>query len=169
MKSRGYACFAGAMLAMASCLLWTGPEARAADAHGHDGIYAVHVPDATRFLPSIPHDNNRRHRRSRSRNRTWSDAGVGPRRLGRQGLGDAPAFAPHRACCGQVERSYRFGKLAVREFGLPRTLARHAAKLRYHRNHCCQPLISDSIKGARCHQRLEAVSRGHVVLMPPLD
>jgi hypothetical protein len=43
MKSRGYAGFAGAMLAVASCLLWAGPEARAGAAHGHDGIYAVHV------------------------------------------------------------------------------------------------------------------------------
>ncbi len=43
MKSKGYAHFAGAMLAVASCLVWTGPEARADAAHGHDGIYAVHV------------------------------------------------------------------------------------------------------------------------------
>jgi|SRR5450631_1876628 hypothetical protein len=43
MKSRGNAGFAGTMLAVASCVLWTGPEARAATAHAHDGIYAVHV------------------------------------------------------------------------------------------------------------------------------
>jgi hypothetical protein len=43
MKSNGYAHFAGVMLAVASCLVWTGPEARADAAHGHDGIYAVHV------------------------------------------------------------------------------------------------------------------------------
>jgi hypothetical protein len=83
-------------------------------------------------LPPIPHDNNCRHRRSCSRNRTRSDAGIGPRRPRRQGLGDPPASAPHRACCWQVERSFRFWKLVVQEFGMPGTLARHPANVVAH-------------------------------------
>ncbi len=43
MKSKGYARFAGAMLAVASYLLWIVPDAQAGSVHSHDGIYAVHV------------------------------------------------------------------------------------------------------------------------------
>ena len=43
MKPKGYAHFAGAMLSVASCLLWIVPDAQADSAHSHDGIYSVHV------------------------------------------------------------------------------------------------------------------------------
>ena len=129
MKSKGYARFAGAMLAVASYLLWIVPDAQAGSVHSHDGIYAVHVltqhgsctqSRMTTIAVISGHVHATGHGLMRASGRVAPDGKV---------LGNAPAFAPHRTCCGQVERSFRFWKLDVQEFGLPGKLARQPANV----------------------------------------
>ena len=55
---------------------------------------------------------------------------------------------------------FRLGKMVVAEFGVPRILARHASKLRYHRIHCCHSRYPAALEGARNRQyRREEVMR----------
>ncbi|HEY8007425.1 MAG TPA: hypothetical protein VIE66_11660 [Methylocella sp.] len=112
-------------LSVASYLLWIVPDAQADSAHSHDGIYAVHVltqhgsctqSRMTTIAVISGHVHATGHGLMRASGRVSPDGRVSV----------TLRLLHHIA---QDERSFRFWKLVVQEFGLPRTLARHAANV----------------------------------------